>query len=242
VSATLSVGNSFEFWKRRVGLSNSAARSECIAFQSPFPFERNAMLAAVDDAPPPDSPEWQAWINEAIYRLVEASGGRALVLFTSYTALRAAWDSVKPRLDTLGITAFRQGDDERSRLFDAFKTDVASVLFATDSFWEGIDAPGETLELVIITKLPFRVPTDPVQKGTGGGCRATWRQSVHGPVAAGGGHTVQTGLWSADTPFRGQGGRGRARRQAPRKALWHDLCRFPAPDKDMLQAALCLGG
>jgi ATP-dependent DNA helicase DinG len=164
VSATLSVGNSFEFWKRRVGLSSSAARSECMAFQSPFPFERNAMLAAVNDAPSPDSAEWQAWINEAIYRLVEASGGRALVLFTSYTALRAAWDSVKPRLDTLGIPAFRQGDDERSRLLDAFKTDIASVLFATDSFWEGIDAPGETLELVIITKLPFRVPTDPVQK------------------------------------------------------------------------------
>ena len=163
VSATLSVGNSFEYWKRRVGLSNSGARTECMAFPSPFPFERNAMLAAAD-APPPDSAEWQAWINEAIYRLIEASGGRALVLFTSYTALRAAWDAVKPRLTALGITAFRQGDDERSRLLDAFKTDIASVLFATDSFWEGIDAPGETLELVIITKLPFRVPTDPVQK------------------------------------------------------------------------------
>lgn len=164
LSATLSVGNSFEFWKRRVGLSNAGARSECLAFQSPFPFERNAMLAAVNDAPPPDSAEWQTWINDAIYQLIEASGGRALVLFTSYTALRAAWDSVKPRLDVLGIAAFRQGDDERSRLLDAFKTDIASVLFATDSFWEGIDAPGETLELVIITKLPFRVPTDPVQK------------------------------------------------------------------------------
>ncbi len=86
------------------------------------------------------------------------------MLFTSYTALRSAWDVVKPRLDILGISAFRQGDDERSRLLDAFKTDISSVLFATDSFWEGIDAPGETLELVIITKLPFRVPTDPVQK------------------------------------------------------------------------------
>ncbi|HPB66867.1 MAG TPA: helicase C-terminal domain-containing protein [Spirochaetales bacterium] len=86
------------------------------------------------------------------------------MLFTSYTALRAAWDAVKPRLDALGISAFRQGDDERSRLLGSFVADVSSVLFATDSFWEGIDAPGETLELVIITKLPFRVPTDPVQK------------------------------------------------------------------------------
>ncbi|PKL09209.1 MAG: ATP-dependent DNA helicase DinG, partial [Spirochaetae bacterium HGW-Spirochaetae-7] len=163
-SATLSVGGSFEFWKRQVGLSDAESRAECLAFPSPFPFDRNAMLGAASDAPSPDSPAWQLWINDAVYRLIEASGGRALVLFTSYTALRAAWESVKPRLDSLGISAFRQGDDERSRLLDSFKTDVASVLFATDSFWEGVDAPGETLELVIITKLPFRVPTDPVQK------------------------------------------------------------------------------
>ncbi len=163
LSATLSVGDSFAYWARRVGLEYSGVRAEFMAFPSPFPFERNALLGAASDAPAPDAPGWQDWINEAVYRLVAASGGRALVLFTSYASLRAAWDSVKPRLDTLGIAAFRQGDDERSRLLDAFKTDVTSVLFATDSFWEGIDAPGETLELVIIAKLPFRVPTDPVQ-------------------------------------------------------------------------------
>ena len=164
LSATLSVGGSFEFWKHRVGISSIASRAECMSFASPFPYHRNALLGAVKDAPSPDSPGWQAWINEAIYRLIEASGGRALVLFTSYTSLRAAWESVKPRADMLGISMFRQGDDERSRLLDAFKSDIASVLFATDSFREGVDAPGETLELVIMTKLPFRVPTDPVQK------------------------------------------------------------------------------
>ncbi|MBU1080229.1 MAG: hypothetical protein KKB59_07020, partial [Spirochaetes bacterium] len=164
LSATLAVGDSFEFWSRRVGLAYSATRAECMAFPSPFPFKSNALLGAASDAPTPDSPGWQAWINEAVYTLIEASGGRALVLFTSYAALRAAWDSAKPRLDALGISAFRQGDDERARLMDSFKADVSSVLFATDSFWEGVDAPGETLELVIITKLPFRVPTDPVQK------------------------------------------------------------------------------
>ena len=63
----------------------------------------------------------------------------------------------------LGIALIRQGEDERSKLMDAFKADLSSVLFATDSFWEGIDAPGETLQLVVICKLPFRVPTDPVQ-------------------------------------------------------------------------------
>jgi ATP-dependent DNA helicase DinG len=164
LSATLSVGGSFEFWMHRVGISNTASRAECMGFASPFPYHRNALLGAVRDAPNPDAPGWQAWINEAVYRLIEASGGRALVLFTSYTSLRAAWDSVKPRVDQLGISMFRQGDDERSRLLEAFKSDIASVLFATDSFREGVDAPGETLELVIMTKLPFRVPTDPVQK------------------------------------------------------------------------------
>lgn len=163
LSATLSVGDAFTYWARRIGLEDSGVRAEFLAVPSPFPFERNALLAAASDAPAPDAPGWQDWINEAVYRLVKASEGRALVLFTSYASLRAAWDSVRPRLDELGIVAFKQGDDERSRLLTAFKQDLTSVLFATDSFWEGIDAPGETLELVIIAKLPFRVPTDPVQ-------------------------------------------------------------------------------
>ncbi|TFG85057.1 MAG: hypothetical protein E4H20_01425 [Spirochaetales bacterium] len=163
LSATLSVGGSFEFWKRRVGLTLSDQQSLCEEFLSPFPFHRNALLCAPTDAPAPDAPAWQDWINRAAGDLLEASGGRALVLFTSYTSLRSAWDAIKPRLDALGISAYRQGDDERSRLLDRFKNDVASVLFATDSFWEGVDAPGETLQLVIIAKLPFRVPTDPVQ-------------------------------------------------------------------------------
>ncbi len=163
LSATLSVGGSFSFWKDRVGLSRSDQASLCEEFPSPFPYHRNALLGAASDAPFPDDASWQGWINDAVGRLVEASGGHALILFTSYASLRAAWDAVKPRLDALGISAFRQGDDERSRLMDRFKDDISSVLFATDSFWEGVDAPGDTLQLVVITKLPFRVPTDPVQ-------------------------------------------------------------------------------
>jgi ATP-dependent DNA helicase DinG len=63
-----------------------------------------------------------------------------------------------------GITTLKQGDEDRSKLLSVFKTDTASVLFATDSFWEGVDTPGEALEVVIICRLPFRVPTDPVAK------------------------------------------------------------------------------
>ncbi len=162
-SATLSVGGSFEFWKGRVGLARSSAAVETAVYPSPFPFRTNALLAVDSAAPPPESPAYREYVDRAVPLLLEASQGHALVLFTSYDAMRSAHEAAKPKLAELGITLLKQGEDERSRLLEAFKADISSVLFATDSFWEGIDAPGETLQLVVICKLPFRVPTDPVQ-------------------------------------------------------------------------------
>jgi ATP-dependent DNA helicase DinG len=163
VSATLSVGDSFDFWKGRVGLARSDARVETSVYPSPFPFRTNALLAVDTGAPGPTGPGYGPYVDAAIPRLLEASQGHALVLFTSYDAMKSAFEAAKPKMAELGIAMMRQGEDERSKLLDAFKADLSSVLFATDSFWEGIDAPGETLQLVIICKLPFRVPTDPVQ-------------------------------------------------------------------------------
>jgi ATP-dependent DNA helicase DinG len=162
-SATLSVGDSFDFWKGRVGLARSAAAVETAVYPSPFPFRTNALLAVDAGAPGPESPAYRAYIDSAVPRLLEASRGHALVLFTSYEAMKSAYEAAVPKMAELGITLLRQGEDERSKLMDAFKEDLTSVLFATDSFWEGVDAPGETLQLVVICKLPFRVPTDPVQ-------------------------------------------------------------------------------
>jgi ATP-dependent DNA helicase DinG len=162
-SATLSVGESFDFWKARVGLVRSAVKVEQAVYPSPFPFKTNALLAVDVSAPPPESPAYREYVERAVPRLLAASQGHALVLFTSHEAMRGAYEAARPRLAELGITAMRQGEDERSRLLEAFKADLSSVLFATDSFWEGVDAPGETLQLVVICKLPFRVPTDPVQ-------------------------------------------------------------------------------
>ena len=162
-SATLSVGETFDFWKTRVGLDRTSARVETAVYPSPFPFRTNALLAIDSEAPGPESPAYQGYVNRAVPRLLEASQGHALVLFTSYDAMRASYEVAKPRMDELGITMLRQGDDERSKLLDSFKADISSVLFATDSFWEGVDAPGETLQLVVICKLPFHVPTDPVR-------------------------------------------------------------------------------
>jgi ATP-dependent DNA helicase DinG len=162
-SATLSVGESFDFWKGRVGLARSAVPVETAVYPSPFPFRTNALLSVDTGAPGPESPAYRDYVDRAVPRLLEASQGHALVLFTSYEAMRSAYEAAKPKMAELGITMLRQGEDERSKLLDAFKADLSSVLFATDSFWEGVDAPGETLQLVIICKLPFHVPTDPIQ-------------------------------------------------------------------------------
>ena len=121
------------------------------------------MLAIDTEAPSPDSAEFQTYLNTAVAKLLKASRGRALVLFTSHKALRDTYDAVSPLLEKEGILALRQGQKDRYSLLRTFVNDISSVLFATESFWEGVDAPGETLSLVIITKLPFRVPTDPIQ-------------------------------------------------------------------------------
>jgi ATP-dependent DNA helicase DinG len=175
-SATLSVGESFDFWRGRVGLpknraeDGSGVKSRTAVYPSPFPFRTNALLCVDSEAPLPDSPNWKEYVNRAIVGLLAASEGRALVLFTSYEVLKSAYETAKPAMEAMDIVCLRQGEDERSRLLDAFRNDISSVLFATDSFWEGVDAPGETLSLVIITKLPFRVPTDPVQLARSEAC------------------------------------------------------------------------
>jgi ATP-dependent DNA helicase DinG len=160
-SATLTVSGSFDFWKARVGLDR-----ECLqeSFASPFDYKENVLLGIPMDAPAPDGPEYRAYINSFVARTLKISQGRALVLFTSYSMLNETFESVVPELEELGIPAFKQGDDDRSRLLTKFRDDTASVLFATDSFWEGVDTPGEALEVLILCRLPFRVPSDPVLK------------------------------------------------------------------------------
>jgi len=163
-SATLAVGGSFGHWAARVGIGLSDSRFETVLLPSPFPYRENALLVLARDAPSPDSPEYRPWVDATVASIVEASGGHALLLFTSYDALRSAYEASKPVLERLGVAALRQGADERSRLLDRFKAEASSVLFATDSFWEGVDAPGDACKVVVMAKLPFRVPTDPVQK------------------------------------------------------------------------------
>ncbi len=162
-SATLTVRNDFAFWLSRVGLAGFEGREVATErLPSPFPYKERVLLGVPTDAPDPTEPGYQAFVSDFVARALEASGGSGLVLFTSYAMLRDTFDAVESRLRPLGITVLKQGDGDRARLLNRFTADVSSVLFATDSFWEGVDAPGDTLRMVIICRLPFKVPTDPV--------------------------------------------------------------------------------
>lgn len=163
-SATLSIGNSFKYWERRTGVLFAENQRVLEGdFPSPFPYKHNVLFAVTNDGPSPEkSFEFQQYIEEAVIRLIKSSGGKTLVLFTSYDSLKRACDSARRELHLSGIKILKQGDDDRFRLLNLFKEDENSVLFATDSFWEGVDVPGSSLSQVIIVKLPFGVPNNPV--------------------------------------------------------------------------------
>jgi ATP-dependent DNA helicase DinG len=160
-SATLTIRDSFDFWMKNVGL-NPGERVSANIFLSPFDYAGRVMLGVPEGVPLPGDTEYIDYVVKTVADSMEISGGRGLILFTSYSMLRAVYDGVYPRLADAGITLLRQGEEDRSRLLSSFISDAASVLFATDSFWEGIDVPGDALLVVIICRLPFLVPTDPV--------------------------------------------------------------------------------
>ncbi|MDR2747276.1 MAG: DEAD/DEAH box helicase [Treponema sp.] len=162
-SATLTIAGRFDYWQSRCGLQLLEDRPPLSGiFPSPFPYSSSVLLAIPRDAPLPDESGYQDFVNKAVAALALAGGGSALALFTSYQSLKSAYAAAAPLLSKEGIRCLKQGDDDRSRLLGDFLKDTSSVLFATDSFWEGVDAPGDTLRLVILARLPFRTPNDPV--------------------------------------------------------------------------------
>ncbi|MGD0725489.1 MAG: helicase C-terminal domain-containing protein [Spirochaetia bacterium] len=164
-SATLTVAGSFSFWAGRIGLSGSIGREPLFqSFPSPFNYEERVLLGVPTDAPAPDSLKHKEFLARFIAKALLKSRGAGLVLFTSYSLLRDVYAASQEELGRAGIRMLKQGDDDRARLLDAFRAERSSVLFATDSFWEGVDAPGETLQVVILCRLPFRVPSEPVLK------------------------------------------------------------------------------
>jgi ATP-dependent DNA helicase DinG len=163
-SATLSVGRQgkFEFFKSRVGLT------QCDALQvgSPFNYREQAELVTLRDMPDPAGDERGAYEKkciEAIQYYAGRTDGRAFVLFTSYDMLRRVAAGLQLWLTSRNLRLLSQADGTpRTQLLDQFKSDPRAVLFGTDSFWQGVDVPGDALQTVIIAKLPFAVPDHPL--------------------------------------------------------------------------------
>jgi len=164
-SATMTVGAEFDYFTRRLGLDDlEAGRLECTLLPSPFDYRSQALIAAPRNIAEPDSPGYETMLEDMIREATVISGGRAFVLFTSYRLLDRLYAKLMPQLDAGGMTPLRQGGEHRTALLNRFRREKAAVLFATDSFWEGVDVKGEALECVIITRLPFRVPSEPIQQ------------------------------------------------------------------------------
>ena len=164
-SATLTTNNHFNFIRNRLGLTNEHLKSRVIkeyTYNSPFNFADHAMLVLPTDMPNPTDPQFNAVAAEKIWQAIQASNGNAFVLFTAYTNLKTCFDLLEARLRERGYNPLKQGDDDRLMLINKFKKTDRSVLFGTDSFWEGVDIAGEALRCVIIVKLPFRVPSEPL--------------------------------------------------------------------------------
>jgi ATP-dependent DNA helicase DinG len=154
-SATLAVGGGFEYIRQRLGLEH--ARESVLP--SHFDYESQALLYVPPDLPDPRTPQFTARAAERIRRLLEITRGRAFVLFTSYAQMN---DIYQRLLGEVEFPILRQGDAPKSALLEEFRSTPNAVLFATSSFWQGVDVQGEQLSCVIIDRLPFAVPSDPV--------------------------------------------------------------------------------
>lgn len=164
-SATLAVGGSFDYLAARTGLDRlERGRLATLAIESPFEYERQAVLAIPTDLPAPGERGFEEASAAALLAAARASGGRAFFLFTSYRALERAHRRLEAPLRALGILPLRQGEATRRRLLERFRQEAPAALFATDSFWEGVDVRGGALRLVAIARLPFKVPTEPLQE------------------------------------------------------------------------------
>jgi|HubBroStandDraft_6_1064221.scaffolds.fasta_scaffold00053_12 ATP-dependent DNA helicase DinG len=159
-SATLSVGGRFDFIRRRVGIGASADE---LLLPSPFDYLRQALCILPEDATAYDDPGHDQQMAVLIDGIAARLDGHTLVLFTSYGPLKRVWTLLQERLDTRGIASLAQGlDGTRRQILQSFLADPRTVLLATSSFWEGVDIPGDRLRCVVIDKLPFPVPTDPL--------------------------------------------------------------------------------
>lgn len=163
-SATLAVNGSFEYFKDRTGLNRAPAdRVEELLFESPFNYAEQTLLAVPSFLPEPSHPTFQSRMQQLTSGLSRSLNRGTLLLFTSYSMLNTMHRYLKDDLLGTDIPVLAQGKDgSRQVLMNRLRNEAGAMLLGTDSFWEGVDVPGKALELVVITRLPFDVPSDPV--------------------------------------------------------------------------------
>lgn len=162
LSATLAMGSDFSYIANRLGIDDYRSFDA----GTPFNYPKQASLFVPEgfDPSPARAMEWRAKVGATLTQLAKASGGRALFLFTSTSAMKQAHQAVAPFLEEEGITVLMQGEQTNRALTETFKADETSVLFALKSFMTGFDVQGDALRLVVLDKLPFPVPTDVINK------------------------------------------------------------------------------
>ena len=154
-SATLAVAGGFDFVKKRLGIE----QARTLVVPGHFEYQTQALLYVPQHLPDPRSPAFPKEASTEVTQLLKLSRGRAFVLFTSYQQMRLMYDRISLDLD---YPTLLQGTGPRSALLEEFRTTPNCILFATSSFWQGVDVPGDQLSCVIIDRLPFAVPSDPI--------------------------------------------------------------------------------
>ena len=159
-SATLTTNNEFDYIRNRL----NADEADELVLGSPFDYENSTLLYLVNDIPEPNEANaYQREVESAIIRLAKATGGRMLALFTSYAQLKRTAQAIAPAMEDAGIQVYEQGEGASTNiLLENFREADKAVLLGTRAFWEGVDIPGEALSVLVIVKLPFDVPSDPV--------------------------------------------------------------------------------
>jgi ATP-dependent DNA helicase DinG len=158
-SATLTASGDFNYIRNNL----NADEADDLTLGSPFDYENSTLLFLAKDVPEPNAHGYQQAVDRTLIQLCKSTGGRALVLFTSYAQLKRTSQTITGPLADEGIEVYEQGEGASpNSLLDAFKTSEKAVLLGTRSFWEGVDIPGEQLSVVVMVKLPFDVPSDPL--------------------------------------------------------------------------------
>lgn len=164
-SATLTAAGSFDFALQRLGLDEG----DTLLVPSPYDYRKAVLALLAEELPDPRMPSYDSSLHQTIASVVRAAAGRTLVLFTSHQATRACAAALRDMLAEDDIAVFAQGlDGSPTRLLRLLRERPRSVILGTAAFWEGIDVPGEALSQIVIARLPFPVPTDPIYEGRSG--------------------------------------------------------------------------